>query len=221
MDILGPFPRAIGTRRFVLIAIDYFTKWVEAEALANIRDVDVKKFVWKNIITIFGVSNTLISDNRLRFDSRAFRDFCHDLSITNRYSTSAYPQSNGQAKAINKTILNGLKKRLDGAKGNWAKELPNVLWAYQTTPCRSTGETPFSLTYDVEAVIPAEVNICSAQIDGFNPAQNKLMMVEHLDLLEEYRETVVIRLAEYRQKFAWRYNRDVKTREFGARDLVL
>ena len=118
LDILGPFPRATGNRRFVLVSIDYFTKWAEAEALANIRDVDVKKFVWKNIVARFGVSDTLISDNGLQFDSKAFRDFCRDLGITNRYSTLAYPQSNGEAKAINKTIFNGLKRRLDGAKGN-------------------------------------------------------------------------------------------------------
>ena len=116
----------------------------EAEALANIRDVDVKKFVWKNIVTRFGVPNTLISNNGLQFDSRAFRDFCRDLGIMNRYSTPAYPQSNGQAEAVNKAILNGLKRRLDGAKGNWVEELLNFLWAYQTTPHRSTGETSFS-----------------------------------------------------------------------------
>ena len=59
------------------------------------------------------------------------------------YFTPAYPQSNGQVEAVNKTILNGLKKRLDGAKGRWAEELPNVLWAYRKTPRRSKGETPF------------------------------------------------------------------------------
>ena len=71
--------------------------------------------------------NTLISDNGLQFDSRAFRDFCRGLGIMNRYSTSIYHQSNMQAEAVNKTILNGLKRRLDDAKGNWAEELPNVL----------------------------------------------------------------------------------------------
>ena len=137
--------------------------------------------------------DTLISDNGLQFDSRAFRDFCRDLGIMNRYSTPAYPQSNGQAEVVNKTILNGLKRRLDGAKGNWAEELPNVLWAYQTTPRRSMGETPFSLTYGAKAVIPAE----------------------------ECQEAAVIRLAEYQQKLTRRYNRDVKEREFGVGDLVL
>ena len=72
LDILDPFPQATGNHRFVLVAVDYFTKWAEAEALANIRDVDVKKFVWKNIVTRFGVPNSLISDNGLQFDSKTF-----------------------------------------------------------------------------------------------------------------------------------------------------
>ena len=118
LDILDPFPQATGNRRFVLVAVDYFTKWAEAETLANIRDIDFKKFVWKNIVTRFGVPDTIISDNGLQFDSRAFCDFYRDFSITNRYSTPTYPQSNGQAEAVNKTILKGLKRRLDSVKGN-------------------------------------------------------------------------------------------------------
>ena len=145
-----------------MVAMDYFTKWVEAEALANIRDVDVKKFVWRNIVTRFRVLESLVFDNRLQFNSRAFRKFCSNLGIKNKYSTPAYPQSNNQVEATNKAIVNGLKKRLEGTKCRWADELPNVLWVYQTTPRRSTGETPFSLTYGVEAVIPTEVDLCSA-----------------------------------------------------------
>ena len=72
-----------------------------------------------------------------------------------------------------------------------------------------------------EAVISAEVNLCSGRVNEFDPVQNELMMVERLDLMEEYREAAIIRLAEYQQKLARRYNRDVKTREFGAGDLVL
>ena len=81
----------MGNRKFVLGAIDYFTKWVEAEALANIRDVDVKKFVWKNIVMRFRVPKSLISNNGLQFDSRAFHEFCSDLGIKNRYSIPTYP----------------------------------------------------------------------------------------------------------------------------------
>ena len=167
MDIVGPFPKAIGNKRYLLVGIDYFTKWVEAEPLANIRDLDVKKFVWKNTVTHFGVPHSLISDNGLQFDSKAFRRYCCELKITNKYFTPAYPQGNGQAEAVNKVIVNGLKKRLDDAKGRWVEELPHVLWTYRITPHRSTRETPFSMTYGAEAFR-----------NGFSNTKNQLIMFE-------------------------------------------
>ena len=112
----------VGNKRYLLVGTDYFTKWVEAKPLANIRDVDAKKFIWKNIVTRFGVPH-----NGLQFDSKVFRRYCSELGIANRYSISAYPQGNGQAKAVNKVIVNGLKKRLDDTKGRWVEELPHVL----------------------------------------------------------------------------------------------
>ena len=122
---------------------------------------------------------------------------------------------------MNKVIVNGLKRRLEGAKGNWAEELPNVLWAYRTTPQTSTGETPFSLIYKAEAVIPTEVNLCSARVLELDMKQNEGQLTGCLDLLEEYREAATIRLAEYQQKLARRYNQGVRVREFSAGDLVL
>ena len=95
LDIVGLFPKAIGNKKYLLVCMNYFTKWVEAKSLANIRDVDVKRFIWTNIITRFGVSYALISDNGLQFDSKAFRKYYSDLGIKNRYSTSTYLQGNG------------------------------------------------------------------------------------------------------------------------------
>ena len=89
LDIVGPFPKAARNKRWLLDNTDYFTKWVDAEPLANIRDMDAKRFVWKNIITQFRIPHTLISDNRLQFDSKAFKRYCCELGITNKYSTSA------------------------------------------------------------------------------------------------------------------------------------
>ena len=122
-----PLPKVAGNKRYLLVSMDYFPKWVEAEPLANIRDVDAKKFIWRNIVTRFGVPQTLISNNGLQFDNKAFRRYCCELGIANRYSTPAYPQGNGQAEAVNKVIVNGLKKRPDDAKGRWVEELPHVL----------------------------------------------------------------------------------------------
>ena len=172
-------------------------------------------------MTRFGVLESLVSDNGLQFDSKAFCEFCSGLGITNRYSTPAYPQSNGQAEATNKAIVKGLKRRLEGAKGRWVKELPSVLWAYRTTLRRSTGETPFSLTYEAEAVIPAEVNLCNSQVSGFGPVENLELMLKQLNLLEECQESATIWLVEYQQKLAQRYIRNVRKKEFGARDLIL
>ena len=102
-----------------MVGTDYFTKWVEVEPLSNIRDVDAKQFISKNIVTWFGIPHTLFSDNGHQFDSKAFRSACCEMGIRNRYLTPVYPQGNKQAKAINKVIVHGLKKRLDEAKGKW------------------------------------------------------------------------------------------------------
>ena len=87
----GTIPQSSGKQEISLVGTDYFSKWVEAEPLANIRDVDAKRFVWKNIVTRFGVPHVLISDNGFQFDSKMFRRYCGELGITNRYSTPVYP----------------------------------------------------------------------------------------------------------------------------------
>ena len=91
LDIVGPFRKAAGNKKYLLVSTDYFTKWVEAEPLANIRDVDTKKFVWKNVVTRFGVPHSLILDNGLQFDNKSFRLYCSELGIMNIYSTPVYP----------------------------------------------------------------------------------------------------------------------------------
>ena len=183
-----------------MVGTNYFTKWVEAEPLANIRDVDAKRFIWKNIVTRFGVPCTLISENGLQFDRKSFRRYCCNLGITNRYSTPAYPQRNGQAEAINKVIVSGLKKRLDDAKGKWVEELSYVLWTYRTTPRRSTEETPFSMTYEAEAVISLETGFPTLRISSFTSSNNDELLERSLDLVEERRESTMVQMAYYQHK---------------------
>lgn len=97
----------------------------------------------------------------------------------------------------------------------------NVLWAYQTTPRRSTSETPFSMTYRAEAVIPIKISLSSIRVTDFLQSNNDNRMVRNLDSLEERRDMASIRLADYQQKLAWGYNRNIRPREFVASDLVL
>ena len=110
LDIVGPFPKVIGNQRWLLVATNYFTKYVKAKPLANIQDFNVKRFVWKNMATRFRAPWTLVLNNSVQFDSKVFCRYCSELGITNRYSTLAYPQNNGQGEATNKSIINGLKK---------------------------------------------------------------------------------------------------------------
>ena len=218
MDIVGPFPKAAGNKKYLLVGIDYFTKWVEAEPLANIRDVDVKKFLWKNIVTRFRIPHTLILDNGIQFDSKSFMRYCCEMGITNRYSTPAYPQGNGQAEAVNKVIVSGLKKRLDDAKGRWVEELLYVLWTYRITPRRSTGEIPFSMSYGAEAVIPIEVGFSTLRTQLFNPNDNDKLLERSLDLIEERRENTMVQLEYYQHKLKQGYNAKVRLRPLKPRD---
>ena len=94
IDIVGPLPQGKGQVKFLLVAIDYFTKWVEVEALATITEARIQSFVSKNIIYRFGIPLMIISDNRRQFDSQAFRDFCSGLGIKNHFSSPRHPQEN-------------------------------------------------------------------------------------------------------------------------------
>ena len=122
------------------------------------------------------------------------------MGITNRYSTSAYSQGNGQTKAINKVIVNRLKKRLDDAKGKWVEELSHVFWTYRTTPRKLTGEIPFLMTYGAEAVIPLEIGFPTLRTSSFTPGNNDWLLEKSLDLIEERRENAMVQLANYQHK---------------------
>ena len=163
----------------------------------------------------------LISDNGLQFDSKIFRKYCSELGIIIRYSTPAYPQGNREAKAVHKVIVSGLKKRLDNAKGKWVEELPHVLWTYKTTPRRSTGETPFSLTYGAKTIIPLEIGFPTTRTSSFNPKDNDEQLTRNLDLIEERREDAMVQLAYYQQKLKQGYDANVKLRPLTSGDLVL
>ena len=113
---MGPFPTAIRQLKFLVVGIDYFTNWVEAEALATIIEKNIRSFVWRNIICKYGIPRILVFDNGKQFDNSAFRDFCSKLGIKNHYSSPAHPQANGQVEATNLSLLKIIKTRLKGQK---------------------------------------------------------------------------------------------------------
>jgi len=117
----------------------------------------------------------------------------------NRYFTPAYPQGNGQEGAINKVTVSGLKKRLDDAKEKWVEELSHILWTYHM-PRRSIGETPFSMTYGAEAVIPMGTGFPTLKTSFFTSSNNDGLLGKSLDLIEERKENVMVQLSYYQHK---------------------
>ena len=113
---MGPFPTTLRQLKFLVVGIDYFTKWVEAEPLSIITEKSIRTFVWRNIISRYGIPRVLVSDNGKQFDNSAFRDFCSELGIKNHYSSPAHLQANGQVEVTNQTLLKIIKTRLEGAK---------------------------------------------------------------------------------------------------------
>jgi transposase InsO family protein len=220
MDILRPFHKGTRQLKYLVVAVDYFTKWVEAEPLATITSARVEAFTFKTIICHFGIPAEIVTDNGTQFTGNQFTELLQGLQIRHHFSSVEHPKTNGQAEAANKVILNGLKKRLENSKGAWVDNLYQVLWSYRTTPQTTTGETPFQLVYGTDAVIPVEIGKSSWRV-MFTPLNNHELLREELDLVDEVRELARLTEMSREQQIAQRYNAKVVKREFPVGDLIL
>ena len=221
MDILGPFPIASGQRKFLVVAIDYFTKWIEAKPLAKITTKQIAHFFWENIICRYGIPRVLVTDNRTQFNNEEFRSYCDENDIDLRFTSVAHPQANGQAEVANRIILDGLKKRVERSRNTWVDELLPILWAYRTTYKVTTQATPFLLAYGAEAVVPMKISHTSPRITAFEREANEEGMKLSLHLIDEVRDKAHAKILEYQKRTSSYYNLRVKGRMFKEGDLVL
>ncbi|XP_021732041.1 uncharacterized protein LOC110698831 [Chenopodium quinoa] len=127
LDISGPFPDAPYQERWLIVGIDYFSKWIEAESSSNITEQIVREFIWQNIITRFRIPKVLLFNRGRQFDNLPLKRYTNHFGIKLAYSAVCHPQSNGQAEAANKQILNALKKRVEDQNSKWIEELPGIL----------------------------------------------------------------------------------------------
>ncbi|XP_058210020.1 uncharacterized protein LOC131322641 [Rhododendron vialii] len=200
----------------------YFWKGMkkDSEPLVTTTEADVRRFMWKNIVTRFGVPYAIISDNGSQFIGKELTGLCAEFGIRFFNSTPSYPRGNGQAEATNKTICAGIKRRLDSKRGKWAEELPRVLWAYRSTPRCSTGQTPFAMAFGMEAVIPLESRFPTLRTETFDPETNNDAVATELILAEEKRDDAQLKLANYQQEVARGYNRSIRLKKFRTDDWV-
>jgi ribonuclease HI len=158
LDIVGPLPTAQENLKFTFVAVEYFTKWIEARAVSTITSKTAQKFFWQNIVCRFGVPSEHTVDNGKQFDNQDFRDFCFSISTKPVFASVYHPQSNDVIERANGKIFTTIKKQLLGdKKDKWADQLPKVVWALNTIECRATRFTPFRLLYGSEAMTPQEI----------------------------------------------------------------
>ncbi|GJW89525.1 reverse transcriptase domain-containing protein [Tanacetum coccineum] len=113
IDIAGPFPEGPDNVKFLIVAMDYFTKWIKAKPVATITGNQIKKFVWDNIVCKFGLPGEIISDNGKQFRDNPFKDWCEKLNIRQRFASVKHSQTNGLVERANRSLGEGMKARLD------------------------------------------------------------------------------------------------------------
>ncbi|GAU39244.1 hypothetical protein TSUD_396900 [Trifolium subterraneum] len=194
MDILGPFLTAARQVKYLIVAVDYFTKWIEAKPLAKIGASHILRFFKINVLARFGIPQVVVTDNGTQFTNKKFQEFLATIGTTQHFTSVEHPQTNGQAKAANRNH----------------------------SPHSTTGETPFRLTYGTEAVIPVEMEEPSSRIEYPHEEDiNDELLIEELDLVEELRTGTSLREATLKQKIAARHDKRVIKREFEVGSLVL
>ncbi|XP_057759413.1 uncharacterized protein LOC130979884 [Arachis stenosperma] len=162
-----------------------------------------------------------VTDNGRQFTDRKIASFLSNLNIKHHFSSVEHPQTNGLTETANKVILQALKKKVMLAKGEWAELVPEILWGYNTTPQRSTNETPFKLIFGSDAMIPVEISQGSIRTNYFEDAANNQIRQVELDTLEEVRDEARIRSETMQQIIRNKYNKKFRPRTLQQRDLVL
>ncbi|RVW13462.1 Retrovirus-related Pol polyprotein from transposon 17.6 [Vitis vinifera] len=223
IDIIGKVsPKSSSGHEFILVAIDYFTKWVEAASYARLTSARVASFIRSHIICRYGVPHELISDRGAHF--RAEVDtLLQEYGIRHHRSSAYRPQTNGAVEAANKNIKRILRKMVETSR-DWSEKLPFALWAYRTSFRTSTGATPYSLLYGMEAVLPVETEIGSLRValeQQISETEWAQARFDQLNLLDERRLRAADHVQAYQRKMARAFKKRVKPRPLQKRDLVL
>ena len=176
LDFIGPVKVSKTRCRYIVVATEYLTKWVEARALPDNSAVSTAKFLYEQIITRYGIPIQLTSDCGGHFVNHIIRVLTTDFKIYHSLSSPYYPRANGQAEATNKILVGVIYKSCAVEGEDWEEKLPSALWAYRTSYKVTTGHTPFQLMYGQEAVVPTEFMVPSLRI----AIENKLGDIESL-----------------------------------------
>ncbi len=194
-DILGPLPACRHTgNRYVIVFIDYFTKYVELVAVPDIKAETVARSFVKEVVCRHGTPLYLHSDRGTNYLSNIVRETCKILQVTKTHTTSYHPQCNGQSERMMSVILASLAKRLDEQHDTWDQHLPFVQFVHNTTPCLdSTRYTPAFLAYGRHPRSPLDHLL--PQIEE-PPKSAQLYVADLMHVLESARQDAACALKE-------------------------
>ncbi|KAM1135442.1 hypothetical protein ACFX19_045137 [Malus domestica] len=224
MDFIGQiYPASSKGHTFIIEATDYFTKWVEASAVKFITSAAVKNFIETKILHRYGVPETIVTDRGPSFISKEVEEFASKYKIKMIQSSPYYPQSNGQAEASNKILVNIIKIMVIDSPEKWHENLGNTLWAYRTSKRAGTGITPYALIFGQDAVLPVEINVSSVRIQnqfGLHSEEYIKAMCQGIEDLDVARIEALNQIQEGKKVVARAYSKKVKIKSFKEGDLV-
>jgi transposase InsO family protein len=194
--------------RFVLVAMDYFTKWTKViplknMTLKNVTHKEVIYFILEHIVHRFGIPQTLITDQGSSFMSHQVRQFAESLKIKLLSSSPYYTLANGHAESSNMTLIKLIKKKIKENPKRWHEVLSEILWTHSISKQSATKVTTFELVYGPETVLPVKVNLDALRI----ARQNELSAVDYHNLMLDRLDEV----SDERMKALWEIERDKLT----------
>jgi hypothetical protein len=157
-------PPSVVGHNYIIVVVDYFTKWEEAMPTYSNDAKTATLFVFNHIIARFGVPKSIVTDHGSHFCNSMMTELSTLFHFDQEHSSPYYPQENGQVESINKVLKTMLQRMIGKHKSNWHIMLFSALWAYRTSAKTSTGFTPFQLVYGLEAVLPIECEIPSLKL---------------------------------------------------------
>ena len=224
IDLIGQiYPPSSKGHKFILVAIDYFTKWVKAIPLKKVTSANMIDFVKEHIVYRFGIPQTITTDRGTMITFGEFDEFTIGMEINVLNSSRYYAQANGQAEASNKGIIKLIKRKIEENPRRWHTTLNEALWSYRMACHCSSKVSPYQLVYGHDALLPWEIKTGSRQIlshDQLTTNDYATLMKDELDDLAGHQLRALISIEENKKRVAKWYDKKVKAKEFADGDLV-